>query len=37
MGRLVDGIRRGKSVVYATNAASMKELAVGLAKLTPRK
>lgn len=37
MGRLVDGIRRGKSVVYATDAASMKELAAGLTKLTPRK
>jgi len=37
MGRLVIGTRTGKSVVYVTDAAAMKALAVGLAKLTPRK
>lgn len=37
MGRLVIGTRQGKSVVYVTDIASMKELAVGLAKLTPGK
>jgi len=37
MGRLVIGTRKGKSVIYACNAAAMKALAVGLAKLTPRK
>jgi len=35
MGRLVVGTRQGKSVVYVTDAASMKDLAVGIAKLTP--
>ncbi|MBE3123459.1 MAG: winged helix-turn-helix transcriptional regulator [Planctomycetes bacterium] len=37
MGRLVDGTRKGKSVVYVTNTAILKDLAAGLAKLTPRK
>jgi ArsR family transcriptional regulator len=37
MGRLVIGTRKGKSVVYVCNAAAMKALAVGIAKLTPRK
>ena len=37
MGRLVVGTRKGKSVVYVTDTASMKELAVGIAKLTPHK
>ena len=37
MGRLVIGTRSGKSVIYATDVAAMKALAVGLAKLTPRK
>jgi ArsR family transcriptional regulator len=36
MGRLVIGTRKGKSVVYTTDAASMKELSVGVSKLTPR-
>ena len=35
MGRLVVGNRQGKSVVYVTDPASLKALAVGLAKLTP--
>jgi ArsR family transcriptional regulator, arsenate/arsenite/antimonite-responsive transcriptional repressor len=35
MGRLVVGTRKGKSVVYVTDAASMKELAVAVTKLTP--
>ena len=37
MGRLVTGTRKGKSVIYVCDAAAMKALAVGLAKLTPRK
>ena len=37
MGRLVEGTRKGKAVVYAANAANLKDLAAGLAKLTPRK
>jgi ArsR family transcriptional regulator, arsenate/arsenite/antimonite-responsive transcriptional repressor len=37
MGRLVVGTRKGKSVVYVTDAASMKELAVAVNKLTPGK
>ena len=36
MGRLVIGIRKGKSVIYTTDAAKMKEMAVALAKLTPK-
>jgi hypothetical protein len=36
MGRLVIGTRKGKSVVYVTDTASMKDLAVGIAQLTPR-
>jgi len=35
MGRLVIGSRKGKSVVYVTDKASMKDLAVGISKLTP--
>ena len=35
MGRLVVGTRKGKSVVYVSDAASMKELAAALAKLSP--
>jgi ArsR family transcriptional regulator len=35
MGRLVVGTRKGKSVIYVTDVASMKELAAGIAKLTP--
>jgi DNA-binding transcriptional ArsR family regulator len=37
MGRLVIGTRKGKSMIYVCDAAAMKALAVGLAKLTPRK
>ena len=37
MGRLVVGTRTGKSVMYATDADCLKDLAAGLAKLTPRK
>jgi ArsR family transcriptional regulator len=37
MGRLVEGTRRGKSVVYVTDAASIKALAAGLGKLTPKR
>ena len=37
MGRLVIGTRKSKSVIYACDAAAMKALAAGLAKLTPRK
>ena len=36
MGRLVEGTRKGKSVVYVTDVDSMKELAVGISQLTPR-
>jgi len=36
MGRLVIGTRKGKSVVYVTDTASMKALAVGVSQLTPR-
>jgi DNA-binding transcriptional ArsR family regulator len=37
MGRLVVGTRKGKSMIYVCDAAAMKALAVGIAKLTPRK
>jgi ArsR family transcriptional regulator, arsenate/arsenite/antimonite-responsive transcriptional repressor len=37
MGRLVAGTRKGKSVVYIAESASLKELAAGIAKLTPSK
>jgi len=37
MGRLVIGTRTGKSVIYATDVAALKALAVGLARLTPKK
>ncbi|MBM4017023.1 MAG: winged helix-turn-helix transcriptional regulator [Planctomycetes bacterium] len=36
MGRMVIGNRKGKSVVYVIDTASMKELAAGLAKLAGR-
>ena len=36
MGRLVIGTRKGKSVMYSTDKACMKELAAALAKLTPK-
>jgi DNA-binding transcriptional ArsR family regulator len=35
MGRLVIGTRKGKSVVYVTDGANMKELAQAITKLTP--
>jgi ArsR family transcriptional regulator len=37
MGRLVISTHKGTSVIYACDAAAMEALAVGLAKLTPRK
>jgi ArsR family transcriptional regulator len=37
MGRLVNGTRAGKSVIYAVDVAAMKALAAGLAGLTSRK
>ena len=37
MGRLVIGTRKGKSMIYVCDAAALKALAIGLAKLTPRK
>ena len=37
MGRLVVGTRKAKTVEYATQAANLKALAAGIAKLTPRK
>jgi len=36
MGRLVDGVRQGRSVAYAINKAGMKSLASGLAALMPK-
>ena len=36
MGRLVNGLRRGKAVVYTTDKANLKALASALAKLMPR-
>ena len=37
LGRMIVGTRKGKSVVYAADAESLKELASAIAKLTPRK
>jgi DNA-binding transcriptional ArsR family regulator len=37
MGRLVIGARKGKSMSYASDGSAIKALAIGLAKLTPRK
>jgi len=37
IGRLVIGARKGRSVVYEIDTASLKELAAGLANLTSRK
>ena len=37
MGRLVSRTRKGRSMIYVCDAAAMKALAVGIAKLTPRK
>jgi len=36
MGRLVNGVRQGKAVVYTTDKANLKALASALAKLMPR-
>jgi len=36
-GRLVDGTRKGKSVVYATEKPNMKMLISACSKLTPKK
>ena len=35
MGRLVDGVRQGKSVIYKANAAALKDLAAALRKIMP--
>jgi hypothetical protein len=37
MGRLVEGTRRGKSVMYEIDADGLKELAAAIVKLTPKK
>jgi ArsR family transcriptional regulator len=37
LGRLVVGTRKGKTVEYKVDTAALKELRVGLAKITPRK
>jgi bisphosphoglycerate-dependent phosphoglycerate mutase len=37
MGRLVVGTRKGKSVVYVADGASLKALASAISKLTPRR
>jgi DNA-binding transcriptional ArsR family regulator len=36
MGRLVNGVRRGKAVIYAPDKAALKALASGLAGLMSR-
>ena len=36
MGRLVNGIRQGKAVVYTTDKAALKALASALVKLMPK-
>jgi len=36
MGRLVNGKRQGKAVVYEADKANLKALGSGLAKLTPK-
>jgi hypothetical protein len=36
MGRLVNGIRQGKSVVYTTDKANLKALASALGKMMPK-
>ena len=36
MGRLVNGVRQGKAVVYSADKANLKALASALAKLTPK-
>jgi DNA-binding transcriptional ArsR family regulator len=37
MGRLVVGTRKGKSVVYTTDAAALKTLGVAVGRLTPKR
>jgi DNA-binding transcriptional ArsR family regulator len=37
MGRLVEGTRKGRTVVYAIDKASLQELAAVVAKMTPKK
>jgi len=36
MGRLVNGVRQGKTVIYTTDKAATKALASGLAAVMPR-
>ena len=36
MGRLVNGVRQGKAVVYTTDKANLKALAVAVGKLMPK-
>ncbi|MBE3135014.1 MAG: winged helix-turn-helix transcriptional regulator [Acidobacteria bacterium] len=36
MGRLINGVRQGKAVVYAADKAALKALASALAALMPR-
>ena len=36
MGRLVNGVRQGKAVVYTTDKTNLKALASALAKLMPK-
>ena len=36
LGRLVNGVRQGKSVVYATDEGNVKALASALGKLMPK-
>ena len=36
MGRLVNGVRQGKAVVYSTDKANLKVLASALGKLMPK-
>ena len=37
MGRLVVGTRKGKSVVYVTDASALRMLGVAVGKVTPKK
>ncbi len=36
MSRLVNGVRQGKTVVYTTDKASLKQLASAMSMLTPK-
>jgi len=36
MGRLVNGVRQGKAVVYVADKAALRALAAGLAAMMPR-